>query len=336
MTYRFKTSLLAGTSAAVLGMMIAAPASAFDRVTWTWDSTVTDTIDRNVTINQELTPTGLVQVEDLQVHIGDVTAESIVTGITNNQPAGEGGLVDAGTMDIQFQYGLGGPGEGVVVLDNEFKSPEVVAATVDEGDEFPDINGTVTATLDLGEIEVEAEESYDALTELPSVVSTATAVANNTSISSDVAVSIHEGQFAFNSGEGAEEFDGIDTGNSNLSLATVLGILAINGGIGQSEVTANSDVSDILNASVESSATAVVNNLSVDVAPVSGQDSVVMADIVQFAFANSVATSSVTDVSLNNYTGLGLIDGPAISSVATAVGNNKSISVGTPVAIVIE
>jgi hypothetical protein len=334
MTYRFKTSLLAGTSAAVLGMMIAAPASAFDRVTWTWDSTVTDTIDRNVTINQELTPTGLVQVEDLQVHIGDVTAESIVTGITNNQPAGEGGLVDAGTMDIQFQYGLGG--EGVEVLDNDFKSPEVLSATVDEGDEFPDINGTVFATIDLGEIEIEAEESYDALTELPSVVSTATAVANNTSITSDVAVSLHEGQFAFNTGEGAEGFDGIDTGNSNLSLATVLGILAINGGIGQGEVSANSDVSDILNASVESSATAVVNNLSVDVAPVSGQDSVVMADIVQFAFANSVATSSVTDVSLNNYTSLGLIDGPVISSVATAVGNNKSISVGTPVAIVIE
>ena len=336
MTNRFKTSLLTGASVAVLGMMIAAPASAFDQVTWSWDSRVTDTVVRDINVTMDLSPAGLVQTEGLQVQMGDVTATSVVTGIDNDQADTVGGPVDLGTLDIQFQYGLGGPDDGVVVLDNEFKSPEVLAATVDEGDQFPNINGTVTATIDLGEVEVEPEGVFDALTELPSVVSTATAVANNTSISSDVSVSMHEGQFAFNSGAGAEDFDGVDTGNSNLSLATVLGILAINGGIGQSEVSASSDVSEILNATVDSSATAVVNNMTVDVAPVGDQDSMVMADIVQFAFANSVATSNVSNVSLNNYTGLGLIDGPIISSVATAVGNNKSISVGAPVAIVIE
>lgn len=330
----FKTSLLTTVSAAAFSLMVAAPAGAFDQVNWTWDAAVTETVTKNIVIDVNLTPTGMVMVEDLQMQIGDVNASSDVHGIYNNQPQ-EGGLVDLGTQEIQFHYGLGGPDDGVVVLDDEFKSPSVLAGTVDEGDQFPDINGTVTATIDLGEVEVPADASYDALTELPSVVSAATAVANNASITSDASVELHEGQFAFNSGEnGSESFEGIDTGNSNLSLATVLGVLALNGDLGQSDVKATSKVYDILNATVDSSATAVVNNLNVAVAPVSGQDSLVIADIVQFAYADVTATSDVYDVTLNNYTSLGVIDRPIVSSVATAIGNNKTISVVAPAIVV--
>ena len=88
---------------------------------------------------------------------------------------------------------------------------------------------------------------------------------------------------------------------------------------------------NILNASVDSTATAVANNLSVNVAPTSGQDSLVIADVVQFANADVTAKSKVHDVSLNNYTNLGIINRPIVNSVATAVGNNKSITVATPV-----
>lgn len=328
MTKLFKTSLLAGVSAAAFSMMVAAPAGAFDQVNWTWDATLTENIAKNVNVNINLTPTGMVMVEDLQVQIGDVSALSVVYGVDNNQPA-PAGLVDLGTQDITFQYGIGGD-----LLDNGAQSPSVIAANVDETDIQPNINGTVTATIDLGEVEIPATGSYDALTELPSVVSAATAVANNTSISSDVSVQLHEGQFAFDVTGGAESFDGIDTGNSNLSLATVLGVLALTGDLGQSEIRAGSFVGDILNASVDSTATAVANNLTVNVAPVSGQDSLAIADIVQFAYADVSAASIVAGVSLNNYTNLGVLDRPIVSSVATAVGNNKSITVMSPAVVV--
>jgi len=334
MTNPIKTRLLSGVAVAALSFMVASPASAFDTVNWTWDADVTETVTKTVVVDINLAPTGMVMVEDLQVQIGDVSAESIVSGIDNNQPAG-GGVVDAGTLDITFQYGLDGN-----QIDNEFKSPEVIVGNVDETSVGEFGNGTVTATLDLGEIEIPPTESFDALTELPSVTSAATAVANNTSISSDVVLELHEGQFAFNvgnndtSGRGGLSLDDAPSGNSNLTIAAVLGALAINGNLVPSEVSAVSDVSDILNATVDSSATAVVNNLTVDVTPVSGDDALVIADIVQFAFANVSATSTVSDVSINSYTNLGLIDGPIVSSVATAVGNNKAITVGNPVVVV--
>ena len=69
---------------------------------------------------------------------------------------------------------------------------------------------------------------------------------------------------------------------------------------------------------------------------------IVIADITQFAYANVTAVSNVCDVSLNDYSNLSpnvgedgeLVDGklgrPIVSSTATAVGNNVSITVGVP------
>ena len=334
-----KTSLLAGASA--LAIVTASPADAFDRVNWQWDATVTETVVKDVNVQIDMTPTGMVMVEDLQVNIGDVTATSTVTGIENGQPQ-EGGLVDLGTQDIQFHYGLGGPDDGVVVIDDEFKSPSVIAGTVDEGDQFPNINGTVTATIDLGEVEVPSDATFDALTELPSVVSSATAVANNTSISSSTAVELHEGQFAFNTPDqlnngnvNGADVDGVNTDNSNLTAAGVLGVYALTGSLESAKIKATSTVSDILNASVDSSATAVANNMSISLDPATATDSLVIADIVQFAYADVTAVSKVSDVTLVNYTGLGSLAGPVVNSLATAVGNNKSISVSAPAPVVV-
>jgi hypothetical protein len=333
MSSYFKYGLLATASAIALAASPIAPAHAFDTVSWNWNADVLETVTKTVNVTIDMAPTGMVMVEDLQVNIGDVTATSKVSGIDNNQPNG-GGTADLGTLDVQFHYGLGGPGEGVVVIDDAFKSPEVLAATVDEGDAVPDINGTVLATIDLGEVEVPPTQSFDALTDLPSIVSAATAVANNTTLVSDTSLELHEGQFAFNAGEGSTALDGIDTGNSNLSLTTVLGIQALAGGIDSAKIEATSTVSDILNASVDSSATAVANNMSVSLEPVSPGDSLVIADIVQFAFADVTADSTVKDISLNSYTGLGGLSGPLVNSVATAVGNNKSITVRAPAVVV--
>ena len=330
----FKASLLATASAIAIAASPIAPAHAFDTVSWNWNADVLETVTKNVNVTIDMAPTGMVMVEDLQVNIGDVTATSNVSGIDNNQPQG-GGVVDLGTQDIQFHYGLGG-----TLIDDAFKSPSVTAGNVDEVDQQPNINGTVTATIDLGEVEVPPTESFDALTELPSVVSAATAVANNTSITSDTSIELHEGQFVFDLGNGNGNGNGngsdadipdVNIGNSNLTIAAALGILALTGDIERSDIEATSTVSEILNAAVDSSATAVANNMSISLTPATPADSLVIADIVQFAFADVTAKSTVKDISLNSYTGLGSLAGPVISSVATAVGNNKSITVTAPV-----
>jgi hypothetical protein len=331
MTRLNKKSLLATASAAAICMMAAAPASAFDRVNWTWDATVVENVTKDITIAAALVPTGMAMIEDLQVFIGDVTADSMVTGIENNQPAG--GDVAQGPFDLQFTYGLGG---GQIDA-----TPGVTNGLNDETDGPIGslVNGTVTLTFDPGEIGV--APALDSLTELPAVISAATAVANNTSITSDVMVELHEGQFAFdvvepsNSGSSSNSQVGFEGGalteNSNLTAAGVLGVLALNGDLAPAQIEATSTVSDILNASVDSAATAVANNLSVSIEPKTPGDSVLIADIVQFAYANVSATSSVSNVSLNNYTNLGNLGRPIVNSVATAVGNNKSITVMTPV-----
>lgn len=320
----YKTCLLASVSAAAITLMAASPAAAFDRVNWTWDATVIEDVTKTITITADLVPTGMVMVEDLQVYIGDVDAESTVEGVHNNQPAGE---LPTGPFDLEFTYGLGG---GQIDA-----TPGVTNGLNDETDGpiGSGVNGTVSLTFDPG---VLGSAEFDAVTELPEVVSAATAVANNTSITTDTMLELHEGQFAFNvqgdDNGGSEPFvPGADTENSNLTAAGVLGVLAITGAIAPSQISATSTVSDILNASVDSSATAVANNLSVSMAPKSGGDSVMIADIVQFAYANVTANSSVSNVSLNNYTNLGVLDRPIVSSVATAVGNNKSITVVAPV-----
>lgn len=326
MSRLFKGSLLATASAIVLAAAPIAPAAAFDSVNWTWDAAVLETVTKFVNVNIDMTPTGMLMVEDLQVFIGDAKAVSTVSGVENNQPEG-GGVVDLGTQEIQFHYGLGGD-----LLEDEFKSPSVTAGSVEEVDQQPNINGTVTATIDLGEVDVPPTESFDALTELPSVVSAATAVANNTSITSDTSIELHEGQFVFNVDESSlSDVRGVNSDNSNLEAAAVLGVLALTGNLESSDIKATSTVSDILNASVDSSATAVANSLSVSLTPATPADSLVIADIVQFAFADVTAKSDVTEVSLNSYTNLGILTSPIVSSVATAVGNNKTITVVAPV-----
>lgn len=322
-----KHSLLASVSAAVLTSVSLSSANAFDSVTWSWNATIEETITKTVDVDIDLAPSGMVMLEDLQVLIGDVTASSIVSGVENTQPS-SGGLVDYGTQDFQFNYGLGG-----VSLEDEFKSPSVVSGTVVEtDDEDNGVNGTVTVTIDLGEVEVPATDSYDALTELPSIVSQATAVANNTIIESENSLQLHEGQFSFNvSEEGSSPSIGnVGTDNSNLTAAYALGVLALTGGIESAKISATSNVTDILNASVDSSATAVANNMTVTLNPTTPDDALMIGDVVQFAFADVSATSVVSNVSLVNYTGLGNLEAPIVSSVATAVGNNKSITVEVP------
>jgi hypothetical protein len=325
MTISKKLGLLAGASALALSM-VAMPAAAFDEVNWTWDAVVTEVVTKTVDINIDLAPTGMVMLEDLQVSIGDITAISTVTGISNIQPtsgsAGGPQVIDLGTLNATGNYD---PVTGAVtdgVSGSVIENPTFLNGTVN-----PDSPYGITMNFDLGTITVDPVEGeaglpLDALTELPEVVSAATAVGNNTTISADTAVQLHEAQWAI----GDVAIPPTETDGAGFTWEGVVGI-------GTAEISATSTVSAILNASVDSSATAVGNNLSVDVVA-AGDDRLVIADALQVSVANVTATSDVSDIDVNNYTNLGAIDVPMVNSVATAIGNSKSISVNAPVVAV--
>jgi len=318
MTISRKLGLMVSVSSIALGMIAIAsvPARAFDEVNWTWDATVTEIVTKDVDIDIVIAPTGMVMLEDLQIQIGDVTAVSTVTGVTNTQPEGAspGGpqVIDLGTLQSTGTYD---PVTGSVidgVNASVLEEVTFLSGTVNPGEPYG-----LTLNFDLGTITVEALPGeaglpLDALTELPEVVSSATAVANNTTISADTAVQLHEQQIVVGEGTAFGE-DGMPM-MDGLTLA---------------EISATSTVSDILNASVDSLATAVGNNLSVDI-EAAGPDRLLIADVIQLSAANISATSSVSDVEVGNYLNLGMLDRPMVSSVATAVGNNKSISVNAP------
>lgn len=362
-TNKLRAALLAGASAVALSVAVSAPAKAFNEVEWTWVAAINEAITKNVNINIDLTPTGMVMLENVQVSVGDMTADSTVDGVYNNQPTLDGG---SGQQEVTFDLGtlnLTSDRDGNILTGfdhsatatydfDESQAGFVSMSGVDPVElEFNTNNttwtnqqstelGTVTFLID---VEVEPSGSYDALTELPEVVSAATAVANNSSITSDVAIQMHEGQFAFGDFNGDAEggdllaaalaIDALTpTGNTHTDFllgGIVLGQLGL---LEQGDVTATSTVSNILNATVDSSATAVVNNKSITVETENAGDQLVIADVTQFGYMNASATSSVANVQINDYTNLGMLDRPIVNSVATAVGNNLSINVGAPAA----
>jgi hypothetical protein len=356
----YRTRLLSAT--AVAALLGAAPAFAFEEVDWTWDKTITENVTIDIDINTTVDPDGLVQVEKLQMHFGDISATSEVTGVHNTPASGGGtatinetftfnGIVNDEADPSVFPETVGTGG-------TELTATLVDPSTLDEGsDEF-------TLTVEVtGEVDVPADEAVDAA-DLPKIANSATAVSNNQSIEADVPLYLHDAQFAaggFNptcggGGEAntssnygcpdafgfligayllTEVDDELEDLNEHTSIAGLMTIAAATGFINAAEITATANVSDVLNAYVENSATAVTNNASFTVESDVTDNHVVVADLTQWGYANVTASASVTDVELNGYTGFGGADlggggdiTPVVSSSATAVGNNLSIKVG--------
>lgn len=337
-----KPLMLTCASIAVLGLGTS-KAQAFDDVDWNWDKNVTSTENITINVNDTFDWSGLVEVEKIQANIGDVTATSTVSGITNNPPS-EGSGTGVVTIDDTFTFQV--PYEDATDPDTIIPAGPVASSSgnlqgfvlsgeVDEGDDIiSDLVFQVT-----GEFDVEdGEDSVLDAIDLPEVASAATAVGNNQSIVSTSAVNLHDAQYnfgGFSGGDGETDLSELalvafadQTDNAHTDAALGLTIAGALGLIQQGEVSATSDVSDILNASVDSKATAVGNNMSLDIQPALQGDAFALADLTQFNYANISASSSVTGVDVNNYANMDVLDGPLVNSVATAVGNNVSISVG--------
>ena len=369
-----KSLLSARTLAASLGVLmvgaLAAPAMAFDDVDWNWKKRVKENVDIDVYIDVDVESTGLVELENLQIFLGTVKAESYVHDIDNNPFYKEN--------EHHKDY---------YVPDEKKHRPPVICAK------------SLICTAGLYDDKKRRKDDgwdkipvkpLDARYELPIVLSSATAVGNNASITSDVPVFLHSGQYVADVKGGYKPRDGggstgtladawkspgcmyarikceRESGNAFVDLAEDFLKDAKDHKLAHAKIEAISRVWDIKNASVDSSATAVANNVSItlasDVDGV-GKDAVtpckdkkcdsdrlsnhiVIADNTQFALANVHAKSSVYDISATGYDHMRQLETetlsqkegdpgytikvptPWISSVATAVGNNISINVG--------
>ncbi len=325
-------TLAASLAVIAASALVSSPAMAFDNVEWNWQKDIKEKVDIDVYVDVDVESTGIVQLEKLQIFLGDAEATSSVSNIINDP-----------------------------IRPKEWKSTGWFHGYF------------VTKPL-------------DARTQLPIVQSSATAVGNNQSITSDVPVMLHDGQFVANvkdhrygchygcgNGFDMAAFEGSlpsastynggggygPEGNLHTSIAGLFTLGAALGVLTKSDIEAKSFVNYVRNVSVDSSATAVANNLSVSIASdVDGGTScgyrcgdrlsnhVLVGDITQFALANVEATSRVSDVRADGYDNMRLlttatlspIEGdlgnviqvptPWVSSVASAIGNNVSINVG--------
>lgn len=312
--------------ASVASAAFASNAFAFDNLDWDWYSDIDTDITHVVTATTVSTPSGLVQVDSYQLQVGDVIANSTVSNISNTTPIEGGPAEFTETITLEATFDDNQPNNPITGV--TFSNPNLTASNGSGG--IDNNTETVTLTFDVeGEVEVLASGEQDAV-DLPIVTSDATAVGNNYSIDSTVALALDAKQVL----EGAAEPE-------------VQPLFAYTGE--QAEVSATSTVSEILNAAVASAATAVGNNMDVNVEPSTPSDAFILAEIDQKSYADITATSSVTDVELVNYTGFGAaglsavgcelcvedsIVTPIVSSAATAVGNNLAITVGAAAPVV--
>jgi hypothetical protein len=331
----FKTMLLATAAVLVVGTGVAStPAQAFDTVDWTWNKIVTENVVKDVNITLDSAPSGMVEIEKIQTQIGDVTATSEVHDITNNPPqSGTGGTADVNIpISLEAFYDpnqVNNPVQSMTVLTPGFTDGNATGFDDQIGSIFHlafDLHGTVAVTP------TTAQDAID----LPEILSTATAVGNNQTIESSVMVELHDGQFLFggynqDTGGSLSQLDtsGV-SGNVDTNAAAFLTFAGAMGAIMPAEITATSNVSNILNASIDSSATAVGNNMDVTLAASTAADALMIADITQYSFADISATSTVSDITVNNYANMAALTGPLVSSKATAVGNNFSVKVTSP------
>lgn len=306
-------------------------AMAFDNVEWNWQKDVRENMDVDVYVDVDVESTGIVQLEKLQIFLGDAEASSHVSNIDNDPIRPK-------------EWKCGGWFHGYLVT-----------------------------------------KPLDARTQLPIVLSSASAIGNNQSITSDTPIMLHDGQFVANVKDHRYGCDqgcdyGFDVaalggslpsssqynggghgpdGNLHTAIAGLFTFGAAIGALTKADIEAESFVNNVRNVSVDSSATAVANNLSVTLASdVDGgsacgyrcgdrlSNHVVVGDITQFALANVEAKSNVTNVMAYGYDNMRQlttatlsptegnpgntiqVPTPWVSSVATAVGNNVSINVG--------
>jgi hypothetical protein len=349
------------TTAAAVAFVgaLAGSASAFEVVDWEWHKNIQEDWDIDVTIDIDLVPTGIVQIEKLQMHFGDVNSFAKVFGIENNPPIeGTGELepfqiianIDGSLLYTPSNGGSANPISPGQELTSNNLDVEVqnITGNVDENEgdgdgANVDLNFDVVVQVDPGEIEF--GDPIDGAA-LPEVVNSATSVANNQLITSTSALMLHDAQIAAG---GINQIDG-EQGSPNpiafliaaygltlvddeledlnehtdLAVLTILG--AATGFIEPADIDADAWAFFIKNATVDNTATAVGNNASYEIDTGTPGNATMVADLTQLLIGNVNAVALAGGISVENYdlTDLGR---PLVNNVATAVGNNLNIKV---------
>lgn len=231
-----KLRLLSAASVLAMGVALAGtPAQAFDNVYWGWNNdTITD-LDAYFDIRVDFDPTGLTQLERLQVMAGSMTAMADGSGayyggtaegysaavpvinitqsnsndtVQKNTSVQLGAAIAANLASQEVEAELaskdngkddksGGINGGI---DIEQKLTQSADAMVKQDADLKNINANFQGNflyVDLGDFAKYQAEPVDALKHLASVEIAATAVSNIGTVDSEHATFVHDGQIAF-------------------------------------------------------------------------------------------------------------------------------------------
>jgi hypothetical protein len=352
-----KATLMAGASALALGLA-ASQASAFEDVDWEWDTNINEKIKIFINPHFTIDPEGLVQVEQLQISIGDIKATSEVKHVYNKVADTYGDPIVVPVYSSGYtkgHLGVYGNTKGHLAVYGKAKD-DCWWGKHGKRCDFDPVKGTTYGKLPVygktyGKLKVNTVGYAklpvivpNTLDDLAEVNSTATAIANLATVESNGAALVHDGQFSFG---GFKDFklhrtdnlalvDSNDSGggwwhdkpdNEHVDLAGIALVAGALGLIEPAHISADSTVKYILNANVNSSATAIANLHSIDVEAAEASDVLVIADVTQFQYGNVTANSTVKDVVAYHFEGLGGLENGLVNSTATAIGNVSQISV---------
>lgn len=186
-----------------------------------------------------------------------------------------------------------------------------------EGDQV--MSGNLSATGTTTGVDNVLSGLTPSLDDVLAVETQASGIGNNASLESDVAVN-----YDLNQDFGGVAVSVVDPLTGATISTPVPGI-----------IVASADTSGIVNGTVDNDATGVANNISVDLQAGSSGDSFLVGNSVQTAMADVTTTSTVGAISFSGVSGLGTLESPAVSSVATSVGNNLDVSVGAAMPYVV-
>ncbi|MGE5477135.1 MAG: hypothetical protein ACM3Q1_10800 [Bacteroidales bacterium] len=316
-----------GISAVALALAFAAtPAAAFDGVDWNWDATMREHVKINFDISSDpFIPTGLTQVEQMQVSAGNIYAGTN-QNYTSFEPALPGDDKDHGGKDF-----------GRFDLKDDHHEPKT---------------GPLTATIDLGRLEGNATAAAN----MASIQSDVGVYSHDTQIAFGGFDKIDDKTDVFQAlGAALASSAVVGSGNRGTDALAVAAIAAQFGLIEQGSVTSYAEAKHVKNAQLSLNSTAagnlhtITNGPAEDIggtvqASFKGQDggkdvvvpqlsnSIVIADLNQFNLMNVTATADAHGLTVSGYSGLGKLADQygtptAVSSVnASAFGNLSTVT----------
>ncbi len=330
-----KATLLAGASAVALGLATT-QASAFDKVDWDWNANIREKINIRIDIREKFDPSGLVQVESLQVFVGDLKASASVGKAVNIPEVTDHThktyrYAAKGSLDANASYEKGYAYKGGRYFKKCWwgcKGGSMHYGGYGWEGGYASLSADFDASLSYT---VPVFAALDAQTQLPLIEVSATAIANAKSIESEAGVLVHDGQFVWGDGDVDESWK-YDK-NAHVGLADEVleeTDVSDHDAMRPAQIHADATIGAAYNYQVDLDATAVANSHSIDVdafsAPGDEENAFIIADITQVAFANVSANAHLPYTVVENYKNLGKLDSALTSVTATAIGNVSSIT----------